>query len=355
MLGFTYQSRIPRVIFEQGALQHLQREVELLGATKALVLSTPDQVRQAEMVAERLGNRCAGIFAEAVMHVPIETARVARDEARRIGADCAIAIGGGSTIGLGKAIALESGLPILAIPTTYSGSEMTPIYGITEAGIKKTGKDTRVLPQTVLYDPELTATLPFSLSVTSGINAIAHAAEGLYAQDSNPIMDLLALDGIRALAHGLPKLKDNLVNIEGRSECLYGAWLCGTVLGNVGMALHHKLCHTLGGTFNLPHAETHTVILPHALAYNARAVPGVMRRIAVAIGAEEAATGMWHLAKSLGAPIALRDIGMQQEGIARAVELATTAAYPNPRPLEADALRGLLERAFAGEPPLIDG
>lgn len=354
MLGFTYQSRIPRVIFEQGALRHLQREVELLGTTKALVLSTPDQVRQAEMVAEKLGSRCAGIFAEAVMHVPIETARIARDEARRIGADCAVAIGGGSTIGLGKAIALESGLPILAIPTTYAGSEMTPIYGITEAGIKKTGKDMRVLPQTVLYDPELTTTLPFSLSVTSGINAIAHAAEGLYAQDSNPIMDLLALDGIRALAQGLPRLKNNLGNIEGRGECLYGAWLCGTVLGNVGMALHHKLCHTLGGTFNLPHAETHTVILPHALAYNAHAVPGVMRRIAIAIGAEEAATGMWHLAKNLGAPVALRDIGMKQEGIERAVELATTAAYPNPRPLEAAALRGLLERAFAGEPPAID-
>jgi len=351
MLRFTYQSRIPRVIFEPGALRHLQREVELLGATKALVLSTPDQIGQAEMVADMLGTRCAGIFAEAVMHVPIETARRARDEARRIGADCAVAIGGGSTIGLGKAIALESGLPILAIPTTYAGSEMTPIYGITEAGIKKTGKDMRVLPQTVLYDPDLTVTLPFSLSVSSGINAIAHAAEGLYAQDSNPIMDLLALDGIRALAQGLPKLKDKLDNIEGRSECLYGAWLCGTVLGNVGMALHHKLCHTLGGTFNLPHAQTHTIILPHALAYNARAVPGVMRRIAGALGVDEAASGMWQLAKSLGAPVALRDIGMRHEDLARAVELATMAAYPNPRPLEAAALRALLERAFAGEAP----
>lgn len=351
MLRFTYQSRIPRVIFEPGALRHLQREVELLGATKALVLSTPDQIGQAERVADMLGTRCAGIFAEAVMHVPIETARRARDEARRIGADCAVAIGGGSTVGLGKAIALESGLPILALPTTYAGSEMTPIYGITEAGIKRTGKDMRVLPQTVLYDPDLTVTLPFSLSVSSGINAIAHAAEGLYAQDSNPIMDLLALDGIRALAQGLPKLKDKLDNIEGRSECLYGAWLCGTVLGNVGMALHHKLCHTLGGTFNLPHAQTHTIILPHALAYNARAVPGVMRRIAGALGVDEAASGMWQLAKSLGAPLALRDIGMRHEDLARAVELATMAAYPNPRPLEAAALRALLERAFAGEPP----
>lgn len=351
MLAFTYQSRIPRVVFEAGALRHLGREVQLLGATRALVLTTPDQVLQAEMVAEQLGQRCAGIFTDAVMHVPIETARAAREQARRLGADCAVAIGGGSTIGLGKAIALESGLPILAIPTTYSGSEMTPIYGITEAGVKKTGRDLRVLPQTVLYDPELTATLPFSLSVTSGINAIAHAAEGLYAQDSNPIMELLALEGIGALARGLPKLKDNPVDSAARGECLYGAWLCGTVLGNVGMGLHHKLCHTLGGTFNLPHAETHTIILPHALAYNARAVPKVMRRIALAIGADDAATGLWRLARSLGAPIALRDIGMPDEGIARAVELAMTVSYPNPRPLEADALRGLLERAYIGQEP----
>ena len=355
MLEFTYESRVPRVVFERGALRHLRREVELLGATRALVLSTPDQLRQAEMVAEALGARCAGIFARAVMHVPIETARAARDEARRIGADCAIAIGGGSTIGLGKAIALESGLPILAIPTTYSGSEMTPIYGITEAGVKKTGRDPCVLPRTVLYDPELSATLPFALSVTSGINAIAHAAEGLYALDGNPVMDLLALDGIRALAQGLPALKDDPADVAGRDACLYGAWLCGTVLGGVGMALHHKLCHTLGGTFNLPHADTHTIILPHALAYNARAVPGVMARIAAAIGAQDAATGMWHLAKRLGAPVALRDIGMTRDGIALAVRLATTAAYPNPRPLEEAALRGLLERAFVGEPPALDG
>ncbi|AUT76276.1 maleylacetate reductase [Paraburkholderia hospita] len=351
MQQFTFQSSFPRVVFESGAIRHLEREVELLGASKALVLSTPDQAHYAEMVADRLGSRCAGIFANAVMHVPIEVARAARDEARRLGADCAIAIGGGSTTGLGKAIALESALPILAIPTTYAGSEMTPIYGITDAGLKKTGRDIRVLPRAVLYDPELTTTLPFAMSVTSGINAIAHAAEGLYAQDTNPIMDLLAIEGISALAKGLPKLKTNLEDREGRSGCLYGAWLCGTVLGNVGMALHHKLCHTLGGSFDLPHAQTHTVILPYALAYNAPAVPAVMRRIADAIGTEDAPTGMWQLAKELGAPVSLRDIGMPYEGIDRVLELTMMSAYPNPRPLDRAALRALLERAFAGELP----
>ena len=265
MKDFVYNGQPSRVVFGPGSLAHLEREIELLGAKRALVLSTPEQAAQAQMVADRLGNRATGIFPRAVMHVPIETAREARDEARRLGADCAIAIGGGSTTGLGKAIALDSGLPILAIPTTYAGSEMTPIYGITVAGLKKTGKDPRVLPRTVIYDPELTLTLPVAMSVTSGMNAIAHAAEGLYAQDSNPVMDLMAEEGIRAIAQALPVIHQRADDVAARGDALYGAWLCGSVLGNVGMALHHKLCHTLGGSFNLPHAEVHTVVLPQAI------------------------------------------------------------------------------------------
>ena len=198
-LQFVYASHPGRVVFGAGALEHLEREIDLLGANRALVLSTPEQQGQAEEVARRLGQRCAGVFARAVMQVPIETARLARAEAARIGADCAIAIGGGSTTGLGKAIALESALPILAIPTTYAGSEMTTIYGITEDGIKKTGRDPRVLPRTVIYDPELTLGLPVGLSAVSGMNAIAHAVEALYAVDANPLISLIAAEGIRAL------------------------------------------------------------------------------------------------------------------------------------------------------------
>jgi hypothetical protein len=204
MQHFVYNGQPSRVVFGAGSLQHLEREIDALGARRALVLSTPEQAAHAQQVADRLGTRAAGVFARAVMHVPIETARQARDEARRLGADCAVAIGGGSTTGLGKAIALDSGLPILAIPTTYAGSEMTPIYGITEAGLKKTGRDVRVLPRTVIYDPELTLGLPVGLSVTSAMNAIAHAAEGLYAQDRNPVMDLMAAEGIAAIARALP-------------------------------------------------------------------------------------------------------------------------------------------------------
>ena len=351
MSPFIFQSRIPRVVFGAGSLVHLEREIDQLGAKRALVLSTPEQRAAAEDIARRLGERCAGIFDRAVMHVPIETARSAREEASRLGADCAVAIGGGSTTGLGKAIALESSLPILAIPTTYAGSEMTPIWGITEAGIKKTGRDPRVLPRTVIYDPTLTLSLPVKLSITSAINAVAHAAEGLYAQDADPIHSLLAEEGIRALAAGLPKVVAAPGDADARGDCLYGAWLCGTVLGAVGMSLHHKLCHTLGGTFNLPHAETHTIVLPHALAYNAAAAPEAIRRIARALGKSGAAQGIFDLASALGAPVALKDLGMPADGLDLAADLATTNTYWNPRPLDRNAIRQLLQDAWEGKRP----
>ena len=359
MKTFVYQANPSRVVFGLGALQHLTREIDLLGAKRALVLSTSEQADTARRIAELLGERAAGIFPEARMHVPIATARAARDEARRLGADCAVAIGGGSTIGLGKAIALESaaegGFPILAIPTTYAGSEMTPIYGLTEGGMKKTGRDLRVLPKTVIYDPELTLTLPIGMTLTSALNAIAHASEGLYAPDGSPIVALMAEEGIRAAAAALPRLAANPRDLEARSDALYAAWLCGSVLGHVSMGLHHKLCHTLGGSFDLPHAEVHTVILPHALAYNASHAPEAMHRITRALGVADgplaAAAGVFDLACAHGAPTALRDIGMPADGLDRAADLAVQNQYPNPRPLERSGIRELLQHAFDGTRP----
>jgi alcohol dehydrogenase class IV len=351
MQPFVYNGLPSRVIFGVGSLAQLGREIELLGATRALVLSTPQQRAQAEALAGQLGERAAGVFAEAVMHVPVETARQARAFATEVGADCAIALGGGSTTGLGKAIALEASLPIIAIPTTYAGSEMTPIYGLTEGGVKKTGRDLRVLPRTVIYDPTLTTSLPPALSLTSGINAIAHAAEGLYAQDANPIVSLMAEEGIRALGNGLPLVMDEPGNLAARADCLYGAWLCGAVLGSVGMALHHKLCHTLGGTFNLPHAETHTIVLPHVLAYNRDAAPEAMKRIARALRADDAAQGAFDLAHDHGAPTALKDIGLTATDLDVALDLALKNPYWNPRPVEPAPLRALLEAAFEGRRP----
>jgi alcohol dehydrogenase class IV len=349
--SFVYNGQPGRVVFGAGALSQLGKEIEALGAKRALVLSTPEQRDSAEKVAAMLGARAAGVFDRAVMHVPIETAREARGVARQLDADCAVAVGGGSTTGLGKAIALESGLPILAIPTTYAGSEMTPIYGITEAGLKKTGRDAKVLPRTVIYDPELTLTLPVGLSVTSGINAIAHAAEGLYSVEGNPVMDLMAEEGIRALGRALPGIRANPGDMDARGDALYGAWLCGIVLGNVGMALHHKLCHTLGGTFNLPHAETHTIVLPHALAYNAKASPEAMRRIARALEGRSAAQAVFDLARDNGAPVALRDLGVKPGDLDRACDIALQNQYPNPRPLERAGIRQLLQDAFDGQRP----
>lgn len=351
MYDFTYTALASRVVFGLDSVKHIEREVEMLRASRALVLCTPEQTAQAEMVAALLGKRCAGIHAGAIMHVPVESARAAIAEAARLDADCAVAIGGGSTVGLGKAIALESALPIIAIPTTYAGSEMTPIYGLTENGLKRTGRDPKVLPRTVLYDPQLSASLPARLSYVSGLNAIAHAAEGLYANDGNPVMSLMAEEGIRALAKGLRMLHRDSTDMEARSSCLYGAWLCGTVLGQVGMALHHKLCHTLGGSFNLPHAETHAIVLPHALAYNAAAAPEAMRRIANALGATGAAQGVYDLSRELGIPLGLKDIGMQRQDLDRAGDIALANPYWNPRPIEAAPLRTLLERAWAGQPP----
>ena len=351
MKAFVYQGLPSRVVFGAGSLASLPAEMDTLGARRALVLCTPEQRDSAERVAALLGERAAGIFDRAVMHVPIETAREAREEARRLGADCAVAIGGGSTTGLGKAIALDSGLPIVAIPTTYAGSEMTPIYGITEAGLKKTGKDLRVLPRTVIYDPELSLTLPVGLSVTSGINAIAHAAEGLYSVEGNPVIDLMAEEGIAALGRALPRIRAQASDPEARSDALYGAWLCGIVLGTVGMALHHKLCHTLGGSFNLPHAETHTIVLPHALAYNASAAPQAMERIRRALGGASAAQAVYDLAQANGAPVALKDIGMKAEDLDKACDIAMSNQYPNPRPLERGAIRSLLQQAFEGVRP----
>jgi maleylacetate reductase len=349
--SFVFNGQMPRVVFGAGSLKFLIRELDLLDATRVLVLSTPEQRSSAEMVSAMLGDRCAGIFDRATMHVPIEVAREARQNAKTVRADCALAIGGGSTIGLGKAIALESSLPIIAVPTTYAGSEMTPIYGITEAGIKTTGRDERVKPKTVIYDPELTLSLPTSLSVTSGINAIAHAAEALYAEDGNPVTAILAEEGIRALAKGLPKVRANCGDIDARSDCLYGAWLCGAVLGSVGMALHHKLCHTLGGSFNLPHAETHTIVLPHVLAYNSKAAPDAMSRIARALGSSDAPSGMAALLDLLGAPKALKEIGMRGEQLDRCAEIAVQNAYSNPRAIDQASIRALLENAYHGNSP----
>jgi alcohol dehydrogenase class IV len=349
-VNFIYEALPSRVVFGVGCLDKLAEEAERLNVARALVLSTPEQADTARGVAGRLGTRAAGIFSNAVMHVPAEIANAATEKARNLQADCAVAAGGGSTTGLAKAIALSTGLPIIAIPTSYAGSEMTPIWGLTEAGVKKTGRDARVLPRIVLYDPSLTVSMPPLLSATSGINSIAHCVEALYAKDTNPIISLLAEEGIRAMSSSLPRVVKEPGDLDARSQALYGAWLGGVALGAVGMALHHKLCHALGGTFNLPHAETHTVILPHACAYNASAAPDAMGRVARALDRESAAAaaGLYDLAASLGAPVSLRGLGLRESDLDKAADLAVQNPYYNPRPIDRASIRRLLQNAFDG-------
>jgi alcohol dehydrogenase class IV len=351
MQSFTYVSAPSRVVFGSGTLGQVADEVRVLGCGRALVLSTPQQEADARRLAERLGGLCAGVFPGAVMHTPIEVTEQAMAVVRQSGADCTVALGGGSTTGLGKAIALRTDLPQIVIPTTYAGSEATPILGETKDGLKTTQKSPKILPEVIVYDVDLTLSLPPRLSATSGMNAIAHAVEGLYTQDANPIVSLMAEEGIRALGSALPQIIRQPSDRGPRSDALYGAWLCGVVLGSVGMALHHKLCHTLGGTFDLPHADTHTVVLPHAAAYNAPAAPEAMARVARALGVEDAPQGLYDLAKGLGAPVALKDLGMPEEGLDRAADLAVANPYWNPRPIERPAIRALLDDAFHGRRP----
>ncbi len=349
---FTYQALPMRVVFGAGSLASLPDEVAALGLTRVLVLCSPEQEATGEQVADALGDRAAGVLPEARMHVPIEVARRARQLAAALGAAGCVAVGGGSAVGLGKAIALEHDLPVVAVPTTYAGSEMTPVWGLTEGGAKRTGRDIRVLPRSVLYDPELTLTLPTGLSATSGMNAIAHAVEGLYAPDATPIVSLMAEEGTRSLAAALPRVVADGADLDARAEAQYGAWLCGAVLAATTMSLHHKLCHTLGGTLDLPHAQTHTVVLPHALAYNQPAAPQAVAALSRALGGvPDPARELWELAGRLGAPRSLAELGMHEEDIPRIAELAVANPYANPRPVTRDGVESLLRAAWAGGPP----
>ena len=348
MRSFLYQMLPVRVVFGAGTLAQLAAEVERLGAKRVLMLSTPGR---AEMVrAAAKGLPVAGMFDEAAMHTPLELVEKARSRARELGADCCVAVGGGSTIGFAKAIAVSAGLPVIAVPTTYSGSEMTTLWGVSEGGVKKTGRDPRVAPKTVIYDPEVTLGLPAATSAVSGMNAIAHCVEALYAHDGNPVVSLIAEEGIRALAGALPRVVSNGADREARSEALYGAWLAGMSIATTSVALHHKLCHVLGG-LGLPHAETHSIVLPHAMHYNAQAAHEAMGRVARAIGAVDAAAGLWDIQQALGIPMRLSDIGLAEKDLERAARLAVEAPYPNPRKVEYAPVLELLRSAWQGRRP----
>jgi len=350
MRSFAYAGSPAQIVFGSGASLQAGAWVEKLGCKRALVLSTPQQKTDAEALAARLGPLAAGIFPGATMHTPVEVTQEAVAKVAEASADCVVSLGGGSTTGLGKAIAYRTDLPQVVIPTTYAGSEVTPILGQTENWRKTTLRSPRVLPETVIYDPDLTLGLPVAMSVTSGLNAMAHAAEGLYAQDRNPVSSLMAAEGLRALKAALPVLVRAPRNHDARADALYGAWLCGTVLGTVGMALHHKICHVLGGSFDMPHAETHAVMLPHTIGFNGAAVPELLKPLADLFGGS-AGRGLHAFAGSVGAPMTLRELGLEEADLDSAAAIATENPYWNPRPIDRGAIRALLQDAWEGRRP----
>jgi maleylacetate reductase len=350
MQSFTFPGLTTRVIFGSGTLDHVADEVGRLGHVRALVLTTPHQKAQGAALADRLGALSAGVFAGAAMHTPVEVTETALAAFRDSGATCVVSLGGGSTTGLGKAIATRTGADQVVIPTTYAGSEMTDILGETAAGAKTTRRDASIRPETVIYDVDLTLTLPVGLTVTSALNAIAHAAEAFYAPDRNPIIELMCRDALAAFRSGLPVLVADPSNRPARAQALYAAWLCSTALGYVSMALHHKLAHVLGGSFGTPHAETHAILLPHTVGFNAAAVPDLLRPVADAFGGE-AGGGLWDFGKSLGAPLALRDLGLTEADLDKAARIAVANPYSNPRPFTESDIRGLLQAAWEGRRP----
>src|SRR5262245_4697871 len=351
MQSFVYNALPGRVIFGSGTISALKAEIERAGCNRALLLSTPEQAAELKKIAASIGPLAAGIFAEAAMHTPVDVTERALQAAKDCNADCTVAFGGGSSTGLGKAIALRTDLTQIAVPTTYAGSEMTPILGETEGGRKTTQRNLKVLPEIVIYDVDITLTLPPRLTVTSGTNAIAHAVEALYAQDRNPVISMMAEQAIAAMGRALPKIVAEPRDREAREEALYGAWLCAVCLGSVGMALHHKLCHVVGGSFNLPHADTHTVILPYAMAYNAKAAPEADQAVARALGGSDGTSALIALASKLDSPHHLKSLGMKESDIDVAADYAVQTPYWNPRPIERAPIRALIADAWAGNPP----
>ena len=351
-LPFQYDALPARVVFGAGTIARLPEEAARLQLRRALIISTAGQRKQAERVKELLGPLAAGVFANAVMHTPSQVTETALARAADLRVDGLIAIGGGSAIGLSKALALRTDLPQIVLPTTYAGSEATPILGETVGSVKQTQRSVKILPETILYDVDLTVGLPVSVSMASGLNAMAHAVEALYASDRNPVTNLMAEAALTALIDALPRIQARADDRDARTAALCGAWLSGCCLGVTTMALHHKLCHTLGGTFDLPHAQTHAVLLPHALAYNLPFAPEALRTLVRVFQQEDPARALEEFARRLGLPRALCELGMPETAIDRVVDIAVRKPYPNPRPLEREALRGLLTRAWVGSFPL---
>jgi len=351
MKDFVYDAPAMRVVFGAGALSVVPDEVARLGGERVLLIGDRAAKTYADHLAASLGTRLVARVDDVVMHVPVDAAASATAKATAAGADLLVCLGGGSATGLAKAVARAASVPILAVPTTYAGSEMTPIWGLTEGSRKITGRDARVLPRTAVYDPALTVGLPVDVSAASGMNALAHCVEGLYSSAASPVTAVLAEDGIRTLSDALPRVVANPADIDARGDALYGAWLAGWVLGTSGMGIHHKVCHVLGGAYDLPHAEIHSAVLPHTTAYNAPFAAAAMTRAARALGTDDPAGGLWDLAVTIGAPTSLRSVGFRRADAGAVAAIVASAAPDNPRPVTTEWVQELLLAAYDGRRP----
>jgi len=351
-MRFVHDTLPQRVCFGSGeAAANLRNEIANLGAGAVMLIASKSGMRVAdEEIAA--GLPVALRHDDVVMHVPVEVAERAREAAARHDIDALVSVGGGSTTGLAKAIALTTGLPIVAVPTTYAGSEATPVWGLTEGAKKTTGIDLRVLPKVIVYDAALTTSLPVEMSVASGLNALAHCVDSMWGPNADPINAALAAEGIRSLAAGLPQVAADPEDLDGREHALYAAYLSAAAFASAGSGLHHKICHVLGGKYNLPHAQTHATVLPYVLAFNGPAAPDAEQRIAAAFGSATASDGLQALKQQLNAPRALQDYGFAEDAIAEAADAILPSVPPsNPRPVTADDLRALLRAAWSGAAP----
>ena len=359
--GGVHNATPQRVVFGAGSVSGLRAEMGRLGASRALVVTSPGRVALGDRVAGELGDRSAGLLPEAISQVPIELARRGREKAAGMDADCLVAVGGGAATGLCKGIAYETGLPIVAVPTTYSGSEMTGFCGMTIDGVKRMHQSPAMLPSVVVYDPELSRSLPLQVSAASAMNALAHCIDAIYLPTVSPLLQPIAVEGARTVTTALPAVVSEPDNLDARAELLYGAYLSGAALTG-GFALQHAIAHMLGGSFGVEHGTAHAVVLPYVTGHLVQRAPQALGRIAAAIGTDDLAGHVWDLVAGVGLPTRLADVGIGAAELDRAVQIAATAedhdddlsltaGRPNPAPVTEEVVRAVLTAAAAGERP----
>ena len=354
--AFVHDVPASRVIFENGSLARVGEEVARLGASRVLLVCADSESALGDRIVEDLGDQVVARFVDVAMHVPVPIARRAVALSQQSRADCVVTVGGGSSTGMAKFVARETGLPILAVPTTYAGSEMTSIWGHTEGQRKMTGRDPVVLPRVVIYDPTLTLSLPIHISAASAMNALAHLVEGLYSPGISPMLFLQAEEGVRALVDALPRIIDDPGDLQARGDALYGAWLGGWILGTTSMGLHHKICHVLGGMFDLDHAATHSAVLPHVTAYNAQMAPNAMQALERAMSFAQGPCGvpavaLWEFAVRIQAPTSLKELGFPLSAVDEVAQNVVNAAIVNPRPVDVEGVRRIILAAYEGGKP----